>query len=78
MAWVTAMCLSKGLIEVEHADVRGSLFFFRAPGDRYDRFASMNDLHDTREAAAAHANRKRVRRIAALKKQIERLSALEF
>lgn len=78
MPWVTAMCFTRGIFSVEHADARGAHIVIRGPGDRYDRFISRSDLHETRKAAAAHANKKRMRRIAALQKQIERLSALEF
>jgi len=72
------MCLTKGLFSVDHVDMHRNFFSFRGPGDRYDRYAPMSELHETRDAAAAYANQKRERRIAALQKQIERLSALEF
>ena len=78
MTWVTAMCFTRGLFEVNHFDDHGSHVSLRGPGDRYDRYIAKSELHDTREAAVAYADKKRLRRIAALEKQIERLKAMEF
>ena len=72
------MCFTRGVFQVDHVDDRGGYVTLRGPGDRYDRFASKSDIHDTREAAVAYANKKRLRRIVALEKQIERLRGMEF
>lgn len=79
--WVTkhALTRGRGIEKIEHAEIHdGSMVAYTAPSLRGDYYVHGHDWHRTEVAAIARANEMRLKKIASLKKQIERLEKLNF
>lgn len=76
--WISKYALTDGIVEreVEECDANGRYVYSKA--DFWQSFRLGGDAHKTREAAVAAANSMRLEKIASLKKQIEKLEALDF
>ena len=72
--WVTLYALSRG-IRKGRAVMRGS--YWKIDGD-YALYALGKDAFDSEADAIADAERRRVKKIAALKKQLAKLESLTF
>lgn len=72
--WVTKWALTSGIIETE-AEVRDEEMV--NCGSRYGYFHG-NDWHRTRVAAVQRAEVMRLKKIASLKKQLEKLEKMRF
>lgn len=77
--WVTKYALTRGVAEcrVIHAAHWGTLWA-EWPGFGQTAGLMPSDYRPTREAALTRANEMRAAKIASLKRQIEKLEALEF
>lgn len=71
-AWVTKYALTTGIEKVEGEADDNHL--------RYDKYGSAfgNDWHRTRDAAVKRAEEMRLKKIASVKKQLEKLEKMRF
>lgn len=77
--YITKYALSSGILEREQVDIDGRMAVVVEPGGLNRRgYYHGSDWHLTREAALADAEKRRVARIASLKKQIEKLEKLQL
>lgn len=79
--WVSKYALTEGIEEFGDAELGPTGAYVRVGPPTYgtrrvEYFG--RDAHETREAAVADAERRRVAKIASLKRQIARLEALRF
>lgn len=78
--WVTKYALTRGAAECEVVDAPDwtHVAWVRWPGEPYATSTTTMERHPTREAALTRANEMKAAKIASLKRQIEKLEALEF
>jgi len=77
--WVTKHCLAHGIREIDANYIFDEgLTIFNSPRGYFVKNERKNEWHLTKEDAIAQAESVRAAKIASLKQQIERLSALVF
>lgn len=75
--WITKYALSSGIFSEESYDCGPGAIKLNRP-DRYTEYFHGADWHLTQEGALIRANEMRVKKIAALHKQIAKLEKLTF
>lgn len=75
--WISKYALSEGITE-HMAEIRNGAAYPGAPFASFIGFTIGKDAHETREAAVAAAGKQRVKKIAAVKKQLAKLEAMVF
>ncbi len=75
--WISKYALSGGITE-HMAEIRNGAAYPGAPFASFIGFTMGKDAHVTRAAAAEAAEKQRVKKIVALKKQIAKLEAMAF
>lgn len=76
-AWITKYALTSGIQEVDGEADKGMLTVIVTRFGNVQHFHG-NDWHPTREAAIAHAEKMRQKRIESLKESIAKLEKLSF
>lgn len=78
--WVTKYALTRGIAECAVVDAPDWTYvaWVRWPGEEHRTSTTTTERHPTREAALTRANEMKAAKIASLKRQIEKLEALEF
>lgn len=80
-AFITTYALSEGILEVKGVvchNISSDMLWYRLPKAMFDSYAHGKNWHRTKEAALARAEEMRQRKIASLKKQIEKLENMVF
>lgn len=78
-AWVTTYALTTGIVKVEgEVFAEGSGLSYRAKDARVNSYAHGNDFHLTEDGAKARAEEMRVKKLASLEKQRQKLLKLVF
>lgn len=77
-AWITRYALTTGILEVEGTKHSEDMFEYKVPESSFIDWAHGNDWHETKEAAIAHADVMRIRKIKSLERSIEKLKKLRF
>jgi hypothetical protein len=75
--YVTRYALTEGIQKKKACRVVGEIVLCSDPG-HLDAYFHRPDWHETLAEAKAHAEKMRVKKIASLEKQLERLKALNF
>lgn len=75
--WITKYALTQGILEVEAKDLGDDMI---KTVEKYPSYYSKEgrDWHRTKESAISKAEEMRQKKIASLKKQIEKLEAMKF
>jgi len=76
--WLTKYALSSGIEVVEDARIENGRVY---PGGKYFSFTVFHlgdDAHDTEVAAIADAEKRRLKKLGSLHKQIAKLERMEF
>lgn len=75
-AWITKYALTKGILEKEVEDCGDGMV--RESGNHFPTYYHRTDWHKDKESAIAKAEEMRKKKIASLKKQIEKLEKMKF
>ena len=77
IVWVSKYALTSGITKHE-AKIKGCYAYPGAPFFSYASFRLGKDAHDTEEGAIRAAEAMRIKKIAALKKQLSKLESMRF
>lgn len=76
--WITKYALTKGILQEEGETFKGNPNYLMVKGYYSDFYGEGNEWHRTKESAIKKAEEMRQKKIASLKKQIEKLEKMKF
>lgn len=75
-AWITKYAITKGILEKEVEDCKDSMV--EESDNHFPTYYHGTDWHTDKQSAIAKAEEMRLRKIASLKRQIEKLKNMKF